>query len=538
MALPRSKYPYYPSLNDQQDETGGCSIIRCSFAEVLSDRWNQKWDRICLGTGQAISQSGGNGVITSGTTANAETIMRYRMFISGSFVLRGKITLSQRIANNNFFIELVDIIGTNLPCTINSSVSITVTLPNDTHSPFSAENIGQGIQVGNIVGAAGIPMRATVASVDTTGRALTLTVSGWPASGSCTVDLFGWNHYKVLYDGTTATSAKFDTQRKGWNSGDTTATINTTASPQVFSIVSEDMNVGLLDTTANSTTWTQRAQRTENIPDLECLLALQVRVTNGTSNPASSTTFTIGFLGIDIYDPSVCRIGGQAGFNGSNTINIASVPSNQTINLAQLNGGTVATGNGTSSSNTLRVALVSDQTTNTNPLLVGGTGSTSIGKARDGASGASDTVVPTAAIRRSIPTAVTPAAGDYEALQLSDKGGLWTAKQGAPSSSHTISAASTNATNSKGSAGILHDISVNNINAAVRYLKLYDKSTAPTVGTDTPKRVIAIPAGASINLVLDIEFTSGIGWALTTGIANADTGAVAANEHVVGLSWF
>ena len=528
--MPRSNYPDYINFLERVTNS---RVERCSFSDVLAASWNTNWDQVCKGPGMTVSQSGGNGVIASGTTANEETILRYKRFFAGSLCLRHKATLSQRIAQNNFFVELVDVVGDNLAVVVNSAVSITVTIPDD--GPiFTDANVGQSLSVGNVVGIAGaVPGRYAIAGVvaNTNGKKINITVAGWPVSGAGTVSLFGLNFYRMLYDGTTATNVKFDTGRNGWASGDTTATINTTASPVVVAVVNEDYNVGLLDTTANSTTWTQRAQRTENIPDADVQLVLQVRVLNGTTNPASTTTLTLGFVSMECYDPTAVRLGSQAGFNGS------SAPS-APMNLVQLAGTAVSTGNGTSGAGVLRVALVSDQTTNTNPLLVGGTGATSIGKARDNAAGGTDTVVGVAGIRRDIPTAVTPAAGDYEVPQLSAKGALWVAMQGAPSSSHTVCAATNNATNSKASAGVLHDISASNINAAFRYLKIYDKATAPTIGTDTPKRVVPLPPNSSIQQTVDIECTAGIGWGLVTGIANSDNTAPAANENIVGLSWF
>ncbi len=105
-----------------------------------------------------------------------------------------------------------------------------------------------------------------------------------------------------------------------------------------------------------------------------------------------------------------------------------------------------------------------------------------------------------------------------------------------------ISAATTNATNIKATAGKLTMLAVSSINAAVRYLKVYDKATAPTVGTDVPKHVFLIPGsttGGGSNIDLGhagIDFVNGIGIALTTGVADTDTGAVAANEHVVNYA--
>ncbi len=49
-----------------------------------------------------------------------------------------------------------------------------------------------------------------------------------------------------------------------------------------------------------------------------------------------------------------------------------------------------------------------------------------------------------------------------------------------------LSAASTNATSLKASAGTLFALYAVNLNAAMRYVKFYDKASAPTVGTDVP----------------------------------------------------
>ncbi len=104
-----------------------------------------------------------------------------------------------------------------------------------------------------------------------------------------------------------------------------------------------------------------------------------------------------------------------------------------------------------------------------------------------------------------------------------------------------ISAGSVNSTSVKGSAGTLLGAFVTNSNSAVRYLKIYNKATAPTVGSDTPVLTLAIPgntdtSGFNLHLpTMGLAFGTGIGMALTTGIADNDTGAVAANEIVVSL---
>lgn len=105
-----------------------------------------------------------------------------------------------------------------------------------------------------------------------------------------------------------------------------------------------------------------------------------------------------------------------------------------------------------------------------------------------------------------------------------------------------LSAASTNATSVKASAGTLYALQVFNVNAAARYLKLYNKASAPTVGTDTPVKTLTIPGntegrGFVIAIPQGLAFGTGIAFALTTGVAVADTGAVAANELVVNLDY-
>jgi hypothetical protein len=101
------------------------------------------------------------------------------------------------------------------------------------------------------------------------------------------------------------------------------------------------------------------------------------------------------------------------------------------------------------------------------------------------------------------------------------------------------SAATTNATNVKASNGNLLAILANNASASARWIRLYNKATAPTVGTDTPIVVIQIPASSSKEITLDpgVIFSNGIGIAITGAAALLDTTAVAANDVQVALSY-
>ena len=99
------------------------------------------------------------------------------------------------------------------------------------------------------------------------------------------------------------------------------------------------------------------------------------------------------------------------------------------------------------------------------------------------------------------------------------------------------SAASTNAATVKSSAGSLGELSVFNPSAAAVFVKLYNKASAPTVGTDTPTVTIPVAAGALVSLEfgqMGKRFSTGIALAITAAAAASDTAAVAAGIQVHG----
>ena len=101
------------------------------------------------------------------------------------------------------------------------------------------------------------------------------------------------------------------------------------------------------------------------------------------------------------------------------------------------------------------------------------------------------------------------------------------------------SAATTNATVAKASIGEVHSITAMNTTASPKFLKLYNKATAPTVGTDTPVMTLALPV-SNAPYVLPLPhgghyFSLGISYALTGAAADADATALALGD-VVGLN--
>jgi hypothetical protein len=82
---------------------------------------------------------------------------------------------------------------------------------------------------------------------------------------------------------------------------------------------------------------------------------------------------------------------------------------------------------------------------------------------------------------------------------------------------------------------VLFGLIVTNLRTSSLFLKLYDKATAPTVGTDTPKITIALPTLNFRHIPLEggIPFSLGIGVGATTAVADSDTGAPGANECII-----
>lgn len=165
------------------------------------------------------------------------------------------------------------------------------------------------------------------------------------------------------------------------------------------------------------------------------------------------------------------------------------LPPHQSVNVDQLNGTIIDTNSGVKSAGTLRVVLATDQPQLTNTLLV------------------SQTPVTT---------------GGATIFRL-------------------LSANTTNSNNIKAGAGQIYGFVITNTNASARFVKLYNKATAPTVGTDTPAMTLVIPGNASGAGMVAAEFSSGIafgtgiGIGITAVVTDADTTAVATNEVVVNL---
>lgn len=442
-------------------------FVRIGFSEVGSGLVGGAATQLSLlqtGSGMAVSQSGGNLVVTTGTTVNAETIIRSVSTFSGSLLARAKVILSQRIANQTFRLELADLVGEGLAYTINSATSVTVTWPTGTN-PFTSVNVGQSLRLSRL-SSVGIPGRYAIASVS--GDSVTFTVAGFPGSGSGTLTVYGWNALWSEYSGTTATNVSFDAARRGWASGATTATINTTASPgHVGQLGFDVFTAGYGDALVASNTgyqWTNRASRIENIPDPDVPMYLFLVVQNGSTAPASTTTLTVGFIQVEDQPRSKIRVA------SSDPVGSHAMP-------VQVMGGLLGT------------------------QPVSGTVTATV------TAGTVNPVVP------ATPFILNSAASTNGALILTGTSGL-------------------------------QAFYATNIGATVAFVKLYNKATAPTVGTDVPAMILVVPAAVSgvpgvCTLPIGFSgfrFALGLGIAITGAVADSDTTAVTAGQVKVILS--
>lgn len=100
-------------------------------------------------------------------------------------------------------------------------------------------------------------------------------------------------------------------------------------------------------------------------------------------------------------------------------------------------------------------------------------------------------------------------------------------------------AATTNLTSARTQRCNLMCAILTNASAATKWVKLYDKATAPVLASDVPKAKIAVPAGSTVLLQPPdgLNFDTGFAYALTGAAADTDATALAAGDMSVTF-WF
>jgi hypothetical protein len=204
-------------------------------------------------------------------------------------------------------------------------------------------------------------------------------------------------------------------------------------------------------------------------------------------NDSGSTTAVTG--NVTVVQPTGTNL--HAVLDANSGVDIGRLTANQSVNVTQIAGSAVTTGNGTAAGSQ-RVTIASDST------------------------------------------------GSIAATQS----GTWTAQPvpGTTNGASTCvaqSAASTNATNCKASAGLLYGVEVINTTSTIYYLRLYNLSSSPTCSSATGFiRTIPIPhgsgAGAGIANFYTVGETygTGIGFCLTGGGSGTDNTNAAVGVYV------
>jgi hypothetical protein len=101
------------------------------------------------------------------------------------------------------------------------------------------------------------------------------------------------------------------------------------------------------------------------------------------------------------------------------------------------------------------------------------------------------------------------------------------------------SAATTNATSTKASAGQLYGFVLCNATASQKYFRFFNSASAPTPGSGTPTLTVAVRANGCETWATDIgvAYSAGIAYDITGANGDTDTTATAAAD-VTGAFWY
>lgn len=372
----------YDSADDMMKIKSMQKKFRDSFGGSAID--TEKWVS-SIGTGMVATVSSGVLTVATGTTANALTTLTSNEIFTVPFRLSFNLGLSQRIANQSFFIEMI-------------SVNPLTGLPDGLHS------------------------------------------CGY------------------LFDGTTATQGKYFVQNNAVSPLTSGAvTVPTTAGAvSIYEVEPFCDEVWFHGKSMDSSGGrTNSYVRHQQIPDPNASYKIRIRVVNGSTAPASTTSLSMQFIACQDYAELTAEI---------------------------------TSGRGQS---------------------VAGQG---IG------------VYMTGGVTQTITGTITANQGSFTA----------------PTPGTISAAASTNTGFLKASAGTVYMITLTNYSASPRYLKLYNKTTAPTIGTDTPVMTIPVLANSMIAIPFGTtgkRFSTGIAYALTGGMAISDTTATNLLDSMVTIDY-
>jgi hypothetical protein len=101
---------------------------------------------------------------------------------------------------------------------------------------------------------------------------------------------------------------------------------------------------------------------------------------------------------------------------------------------------------------------------------------------------------------------------------------------------HLVSAATTNATNIKASAGQVYGWYVYNSNAAARKLVFHNTAGTPTAGASVIFAIVIPPSSAAnVEFTMGLAFATGIAITTVTDLTDAGATAVALNDLIINV---
>lgn len=176
----------------------------------------------------------------------------------------------------------------------------------------------------------------TCLNAGATSGTLTLTMSAkaWTPSATGTLTVYGWNYIAYIRNGTSATAAWKDTQRRGWSSG--AASVTKTSDLAPLSVVDQFWGDCQLEafsdaspaTVTTSLMFNQRGTTIDSLPPVDTPLYFFLSVHNGVSAPASTTRVSLGHfrtLDIGINKVQISSFD-QSGYASLADIRVSSMP--------------------------------------------------------------------------------------------------------------------------------------------------------------------------------------------------------------------
>ena len=512
--------------------------VDCSFTNsgngLIADEVIQEGS---TGSGMTVAQAYGNLLVDTGTTINSEFLMRSLETVNGGHIARVKVTLSQRIVNQHFGVYLADLVGEGVPFTTDATgLLISVTLPSG-HG-FTSDNLGQGCYLGGGVGAATIvPGRYAITAVsgDVITFSPTFACTWTRATTTATVTFLGGNPIFSIAEAATVSA-----------SSDVAAIVNgvvslltqTSGGITTFTCLNAGATSGTLNLSMSAKAWTANASGTITVFGWNAISAVKNGTSatatwfdsqrkgwgSGASNATTTTDASPGHL-LQFSGDTTSEFFSDASPATSASLQFASRASRLEglvesatplyLFIQAFNGVTAP-----ATTTRLTIGKFSLEETGINKMIIAGVSQTGSGNAMRVNIDAGTTAVTVA------PTGINVAPV-------------------APVTPLIInSAASTNGQLVLTGSSGLHALFATNTGATAAYVKLYNKATAPIVGTDVPAMIVTVPAAvAGVPGEKEItpgfsgyRFALGLGLAITGAAADADTTAVAAGQVKVILS--